>query len=41
MDLLEKLEQKIEADYDFEIAGHHLKFFGRCSQCKQQRGEEV
>ena len=39
LDLLEKLERKVEDDYDFEISGHHLKFFGRCSQCKKH-GED-
>ncbi|MTI93970.1 MAG: transcriptional repressor [Firmicutes bacterium] len=33
MDLLEQLEQEIESEYNFEIHGHHLKFFGRCGQC--------
>lgn len=34
LDLLEDLEQKIEAEYDFSISGHHLKFYGLCTKCK-------
>ncbi len=34
-DLLEELEARIEADFDFEIRDHKLKFFGICSDCKK------
>lgn len=34
-DLLDPLEAKIEADYDFEIVDHKLKFYGICSNCKK------
>lgn len=37
VDLLEELEHKIEEDYDFSILGHHLKFYGICSACKNLR----
>lgn len=40
VDLLEALEHKIEADYDFSIFGHHLKVYGMCSACKKA-GEDV
>ena len=33
-DLLDKLETKIEKDYDFKILDHKLKFYGICSKCK-------
>jgi len=38
MDLLEQLEHKIEVDYNFTILGHHLKFYGLCSNCKHGKG---
>lgn len=36
LDLLEELEQKIELEYGFFISGHHLKFYGLCSKCKNK-----
>lgn len=35
IDLLDDLESKIEAEYDFDIKDHKLKFFGICSNCKK------
>jgi len=35
MDLLEQLENRIEKEYAFSITGHHLKFFGLCSECSK------
>lgn len=35
MDLLESLEEEIEATYNFEINDHKVKFFGFCSKCKK------
>lgn len=34
-DLLESLEDQIEAKYEFEIKDHKLKFYGLCKDCKQ------
>ncbi|MGI6366602.1 MAG: Fur family transcriptional regulator [Bacillota bacterium] len=39
-DLLEELEHKIEADHDFSVQGHHLKFYGICSACKRLGEDE-
>lgn len=33
-DLLENLEQKIEATMDFQVLNHEVKLFGICSVCK-------
>ncbi len=33
-DLLENLEQKIEATMDFQVLNHEVKLFGICSTCK-------
>lgn len=33
-DLLEKLEQSIEAKHDFEIVDHQVKFSGYCGRCR-------
>lgn len=33
LDLLEELEKRVEQEYKFKISGHHLKFFGCCSNC--------
>lgn len=33
-DLLENLEQKIEATMDFQVLNHEVKLFGICSACK-------
>ncbi len=35
-DLLDDLEQEIEKEYDFKIEDHKLKFYGICSECKDQ-----
>lgn len=37
LDLLGKLERKIERDYHFSITGHHLKFFGLCARCRREQ----
>lgn len=34
-DLLEDLETRIEAEFDFQIKDHKLKFYGICSKCKK------
>lgn len=34
-DLLEDLETRIEAEFDFLIKDHKLKFYGICSKCKK------
>lgn len=34
-DLLEDLERRIEAEFDFQIKDHKLKFYGICSKCKK------
>ena len=34
VDLMESLEEEIEANYDFQISDHKVKFFGLCSKCK-------
>ena len=31
--LLEKVEEEISAEHNFEIVGHLLKFYGYCSKC--------
>lgn len=34
-DLLGVLEKEIEAEHNFEIIDHDLKFFGYCEECKK------
>ncbi len=33
-DLLEEVEKRIEAEYDFKIQDHKLKFYGLCKECQ-------
>lgn len=33
-DLLDKLEEQIARERDFEIIDHNLRFFGYCSKCR-------
>lgn len=35
LDLLETLEIEIEKELDFKIVDHNLKFYGYCSDCKE------
>lgn len=40
IDLLDDLEEEIEKAEDFQIVDHNLKFYGYCSQCKNNvKGE--
>ncbi|MBU0515659.1 MAG: transcriptional repressor [Proteobacteria bacterium] len=34
---LEKLEDRLVRDYDFQISGYSLEVFGLCPQCREQR----
>lgn len=36
-DLLENLELKIEEKYKFKIKDHSVKFFGLCSECRNDK----
>lgn len=36
-DLLENLESKIEEKYKFKIKDHSVKFFGLCSECRNDK----
>lgn len=36
-DLLEDLESEIQKKYNFEIKDHSVKFFGLCSECRDDR----
>lgn len=36
-DLLEKLEEQIASERDFEIIDHNLRFFGYCSKCRVKK----
>jgi len=36
-DLLENLEKRIGAEYNFDICDHQLKFFGYCEKCAGQK----
>lgn len=35
-DALEKLERQLAQAHDFEVVGHHLRFFGYCSECRHK-----
>lgn len=35
LDLLEKLEEEIREENEFEILDHNVKFFGYCKKCKK------
>lgn len=35
LDLLESLESEIQKELDFNIVDHNLKFYGYCSDCKE------
>jgi Fur family ferric uptake transcriptional regulator len=35
---VKNVEKSIGRDFDFEIQGHLLEFFGRCSECKKVIG---
>lgn len=32
--VLEEFEERLEAEYDFSIFDHRIKFFGLCSKCR-------
>ena len=34
---LEVVERGLSTRYDFEIEGHTIRFYGRCSHCREQR----
>lgn len=36
VDQLDELEKRIEKKYNFTIKDHSLKFFGLCSECKEE-----
>lgn len=36
-DLLEELEKDIQKKYNFEIKDHSVKFFGLCSECRDDK----
>jgi Fur family transcriptional regulator, ferric uptake regulator len=36
-DSLDELEKRIEAEFDFSIDDHSLKFYGTCSKCKKKK----
>jgi Fur family ferric uptake transcriptional regulator len=38
-DLLERLEQSIEAEHGFSILDHQVKFIGLCRECRTKRRE--
>lgn len=33
---LEKLERQLSQAHDFEVVGHHLRFFGYCRECRSK-----
>ena len=36
--LLEKMEEALAAEHEFQIVGHLLKFYGYCVQCAPAEG---
>ncbi len=34
-DLLERLEEEVEAKHDFRIVDHQVKFYGVCAECRR------
>lgn len=37
-DLLERLEEEVEAKHDFRIVDHQVKFYGVCADCRRAGG---